>query len=474
MDSLSWQLSLALLSAVMVNGWIVRHFFRRMPDQILLGAVAVFYFLQCVFLIAYLLLTGSALLLIGPEVTPNLNDTPFLLFIGHVLMPVVALAVAKFFTRPHQLGALTLLQKVNSRRILPFEIILCVFSVGLLLYFVGTIYIRVPYLSPMIIYAHISFYMTPMLIGLCWRRYRLPAVIFLGAMVVGGVFALAAGSRSLLFLPMLFFVIGVWFTLNRRHRIWSGCIGVVLLVPVFQLSALIENVRKEGQIDTSGSVISRVGEVILLSKQASATEQSAEGLARGMGRMIMWSNVVALSYCPDKVPYRGFDDFWAEFAFLNRSTLFEDAQENIAISLEQDFGIGGAKILGFGIAVGGVVPFPILADGWLRAGLLGAALFSAVMCLLWACAEKAIRSIYAHQPHYMAAFIVILLSSAYDRMGVYGFIYNLRYLAMQLILWGTVFYFIGKVLSVGRATLVEGARESGLPVREPYAPRKRR
>jgi hypothetical protein len=205
-------------------------------------------------------------------------------------------------------------------------------------------------------------------------------------------------------------------------------------------------VRKEGLADSQTEVLSRVSEMIHLSREASDKQSTAEGVATGIGRMIMWSNVVSLNYAPDSIPYRGFSDFWDEFIFLNSSTLFRDSEDYFDESLTRDFGIGGAKLLGFSVSTGGSVPFPILADGWLRAGLGGIILFAGILCFLWGLAERTIRRIYVDEPHYLIAFICILLSSSYDRMGVYGFIYNLRYLTMQLILWGTIFYFLRKVV----------------------------
>lgn len=445
MEAPSWQLYLGLVLGIAVNGWILRYFFRRMQDQVLLGSVVGFFFLQSIWLLIYVLIGNSAVVRASPELTPNLNDTPFRVPLGQTLMPLVALAVGRIFHARRSPPADWLLYQVNVRRVLSFELLLGAFAMGLLLYFVGTIFVRVPYLTQAIIYIHLSFFMTPLLIGLCWRRYRRPAILAVAAMVAGGLFALAAGSRSLLFLPICFLSVGAWFTLGRRAKIWSGIAALSLLVPMFYMSALIESVRKEGFADRERAVWSRVSELRNLAISAGRSERVVDGLARGVGRMIMWSNVVALAYTPDAVPYRGFQDFWSEFVFLNRSTLFRDAEDYMAESIEREYGLGAAKLYGFGVTVGGSVPFPVMADGWLRGGVFGVVLFAGVLSVGWAAAEKFIRKYYADRPHLILGFLAILLSSSYDKMGVYGFIYNLRYLVMQMAVWTLALYLFSRV-----------------------------
>ena len=69
MGAISWRLFFALVLAAAVNGWIIRIFYRRLQDQVLLGGVAVFFLLQCLWLSLYLVLTGSSTVVIGPSVT---------------------------------------------------------------------------------------------------------------------------------------------------------------------------------------------------------------------------------------------------------------------------------------------------------------------------------------------------------------------------------------------------------------------
>lgn len=463
MDTPSPQLIFWLLVACAVNGWLTWHNFARLRTQILLGSVAIFFGMQCLWMLVYLALTGSSLVYLGPDVIPNLNVSPFSVAMGQTIMPAVAWIVARLFHSRHTPTTDYLLGAVRANKSLVFELILCAFALGLVLYFLGTVFVNIPIVTPAIIYVHLSFFMAPLLIGLYWRQYRLPLVIFGIAMLVGGIFALSAGSRSLLFLPIVFFAIGFGLTLSRRGKVMLVAATLLIAVPVFYVSATIENIRKEGMADSGRDIVGRVEEMQRLA-QGSSTGSLTDTIARGVGRMLMWSNWVALEFSPDRVPYRGFGDFIEEFVFLNKSTLFRDAQGYLHESLDREFGLGSAKLYGFSVSTGGSVPFPMLADGWSRAGLFGVALFTAIICVLWAIIERWLRRTFVHRPHFALAFITILLSSSYDKMSVYGLIYNLRYLTMQLILWGGLFYITTRVLMTTKASISDHSwRQRHLP-----------
>lgn len=466
MDAFSWQLFLALLLAAAINGWIIRVFYRRLQDQVLLGGIAVFFLLQVLWLGLYLLLTGSTLIQIGPEVVLNFNDSPWPVAFGQTIIPLVALLFGLVFSSRKNLPTVALLQQVNYRRIPVFAILLGAFAVGTLLYFLGTIFVRVPLVTPIIIYLHMSFFLGPLLIGLCWRRYRIAVGIFVGAMLVGGLFALSAGSRALFFLPLAYFCLGFWFTLARRARVGAGLVAILLVAPAFYLSARIENVRKEGTTDFERDVLARAGEMGRLVRDSTGRDNVVATLARGVERMIMWSNFVALDFSPERVSFRGFGDFGAEFRFMNQSTLFREATDYLDESMEREFGLGSARIYGFAVSAGGSVPFPLLADGWSRGGVWGVVCLAAFLCACWGALERVVRRVFKDQPHYVLALLVILLSSSYDKMSVYGFAYNLRYLLMQAVLWGVVVFVVGKIFSAKIPPVEIGAapRKPGRPV----------
>ncbi|MBL9201462.1 MAG: hypothetical protein JNL39_13210, partial [Opitutaceae bacterium] len=288
MDTPSAQLWLGLALAAVINGGIVRYFWRRLQDQVLLGGVALFFLVQCGWMALYLALTGSSVILIGPELVPNLNESPWAVTLGQTFMPLVALACAHVFTSRRNAGTMKVLAQLNREPVTGFGIVLGLFAVGLLFYFVGTVFLRVPGLSQLVVYLHLSFFMTPVLLGLCWRSYPIPVAIFGAAIVVGGVFALGSGSRALLFLPLVFFAVGLWFTLGRMARVGVMTGALLLLVPVFYLSGRIESVRKDGTVERESDMLARAGEIGRLVGAAGGGEGLRANFTRGVERMIMW------------------------------------------------------------------------------------------------------------------------------------------------------------------------------------------
>jgi hypothetical protein len=301
--------------------------------------------------------------------------------------------------------------------------------------------------SAILIYIHLSLFMTPVLVGLFWRRFHVPVLLFLCGTSITMVFAFAEGSRSLIFFPVVFFAVGVWLTLNFRIRLFTALLGAVLAIPVFYVSALIVNVRDEVRGGPE-AVMERAQRIATAVFQAKTETSIKEEFLRGLNRMIMWSNVVALASTPEDVPYRGFENFGDEVRLLNRTTFFGGASESDQERYDLELGAGAAKVYGFGISLGGTVPFPVLADGWSRAGFAGVVLFSVILCCLWGFAEHFVRRWHAVKPHLAVALIGILASSAYDRMGIYGFVYNVRYLVMLMALWCLVFYVSMKLTGV--------------------------
>ena len=115
MDAISWQLFLALFVAAGINGWIIRIFYRRLQDQVLLGGIAVFFLMQCLWLGFYLLLTGSTIIVIGPEVVVNLNDSAWTVAFGQTIMPAVALVIGWLASARKNPSTLFLLEQVNRQ-----------------------------------------------------------------------------------------------------------------------------------------------------------------------------------------------------------------------------------------------------------------------------------------------------------------------------------------------------------------------
>jgi len=439
MEGPSAKLVLGLLAALGINAWVCWYFFRRISGHILLTLVAIFYLLQVFWFFICVIVSGATALSNYIQSVANFNETPFRVSLGLTITPAISLAVARLLSTRGAKPS-NLLETLNAQRVPSFEIMLCIFATGTLLYFLAsqmaTSLLEARYLAAFLAYSHYSFWMAPVLIGLCWRRYRRPLVVFACSAIPAGMMALAGGSRYLLFLPAAYLACGIWWTLGGKQKVLTAGVGVLLALPVFHFSGVIETVRKDGSRDIERELLARLSEVLQMGLDATQSGSISDGVSKGLGRMVMWCNVAALYYSPEQVSFRGFGDFWEEIRFINRSTLFvDDARDFLDQMVDADYGMGTARLYGFSISAGGTVPVPILADGWSRAGLMGAVAYSVVSCLCWGLAEIFIRRKFLNQPQLALALITILASSAYERMGTYGLVYNLRYLAMQTFLW---------------------------------------
>jgi hypothetical protein len=270
-------------------------------------------------------------------------------------------------------------------------------------------------------------------------------------MLISVFFAFGEGSRTLIFMPVVFFFAGVWLTSRIKRRIAMLLTGLLAFLPVFYFSAIIENVRtniRNSTVETTKERVSMMVEAI--AQQNSSNNNVAEEVARGVNRMIMMCNPTVLALTPTTIPYRGFADFADEIKFTNRTTLGEDGQDIAAQQFEHEVGIGAANIYGFGACVGGAFPFSVLADGWSRAGLAGAAGFSLILCVLWGSIELFARRLLVGKPYFIPAFLAIFGVSNFERASVYPLVYNLRFLFMQLIIWTVVFYAISRGMPAKR------------------------
>lgn len=446
MTSLSWQLIIGLLLALAFNLWVVRAFFRSFRNQLLLGLVAVHYLFQVLWLGVYLAVSSSSSVWVNPGLTIDLNARPFLIMAGMAMMPASALFVARMLSRPRA-PQIDLLAFVQRNPTLVFKTILCVFSTIGLLYFLAQASVGIPTLGGVLFYAHYSFFVAPVLIGFCWRRCLMPIVTFGLCMLITTAFAFAEGSRGIMFLPLAYFAAGWWVTLDRSRRIWAAAAALVCFVPIFLISAGIENVRRDGIKDGSRELGGRSLEMVSMVKQEGLAEDVANRVAQGVGRMIVWSYFTVMIQSPDVVPYRGFSDFGTEIRVLNQSTLFRNTETYLDEMVEEDFGMGVMRRYGYALSAGGTVPVSFMADAWSRGGALIALAFSGFICLCWGLAERVIRARLDDWPHLALALLAVLGSSAYEKMGTYGIVYNFRYLFMQLTLWGMIAWLLTKYVS---------------------------
>ena len=445
MERLSYELIVGLLAALFLNSLVLVAFRYWIRGQVLLNVVALFYWMQICWLIASCLLIGSAELLINinTDLWLDLNEAPYRVPLGLTIMPLVALLCAALIPSGVRNPFEARIIDHPPQRALAF--ILYIFALEPVFFILGVKVFDGSLFGPLFLYAYLSLYMTPVLLGIYWRRYRGPFFVFLCTMLIAGFIAFSEGSRTLIFIPAVLFASGVWLTLNARRRVAMLLIGLLVSFPVFYISSIIENVRWDIRNATAKTTTERVyGMIEAITHHSSSTNSTAGEIVRGVNRMIMTCNPAVLALTPQTISYRGFADFADEIRYTNKTTLGEGGQNLAELQFEHEVGIAAANIYGFGACVGGSVPFSVVADGWSRAGLIGAAGFSLILCLMWGSIEFFARRLLAGKPYFIPAFLAIFAFSAFERASIYPLVYNLRYLIMQLIIWTIFFYAISR------------------------------
>lgn len=441
MEAPTLWLYLSVILSLGVNWSICRLFWRRLHDQILLGLVSIHYAFQSLWLLLFLLIGGQPGLESGGSVLVNLNDSPLTVFWVLSLMPVIAGGVGMLLTSKVTARA-SVMSLTSSYHNSFFERMLCLFAFGSFAYYVSIKYMNWYIGKAVMAYIHYSFSLTPVLIGFYWKKCKVPFFLFLGFTFVTAAFALAEGSRSLLFFPFIYCAVGIYFTMNRKVRNLALICAALGCLAVFYFSALIESVRRDVRIEYDAPVVERLKNVIRFSVENARTADPRQAIATGMGRMVTWSALAVAVNSPSAIPYRGLGDLWDEFRYLNRLDIFTEAEISVDEAVKKNYGLGVASMYGFGVTEGSTVPFPIIADGWSRLGIIGVIIFGGTLCIMWGTIERMLRRRFSNRSDLMLGIIAILASSALERMSVFGFVYNLRYLIMLTALWGMIFYWI--------------------------------
>jgi hypothetical protein len=389
--------------------------------------------LQFIWIAIYFLIGGSSII---PNIFMiDVAASPFKMISALLVLPMCALFVAYLFNklsvRPAPLDISP--RKITDDRC--FEILLIISAFYLIFYRIAVM--RLPLLSTTLHFLYLGLTFVPFLIGYFSFQYKRPVKIFILVYVFSSILAFAEGSRSHLFIPPALFFFGYIQHVSLRKMIILSTIVVLLAPLILTISASIEDVRQYVRINREYSTISSDIGTISKNMFNFAKNDMLAGVQKGIGRLIVWSNLAVLTMSPDPIPFRGFSDFLDEinwrfrFSFLNPSSAEDEAT--------YDFGIGAANIYGFGVVHGGTVPFPILADAWSRGGLLYTLFSGTLICLLLGIIEKFARVSF-YQSHYISIFFITILASiAFETASIYSLLYTIKFLFLSTLVWFILF-----------------------------------
>jgi hypothetical protein len=155
----------------------------------------------------------------------------------------------------------------------------------------------------------------------------------------------------------------------------------------------------------------------IISPEKTATVRDEPSIeAEGLGRLVMWSNIVVPMMSPAIVSYRGYDGL-SEEAMLS-AQIANISGLSVEDLLQAGLFAGPANRYGFTVNKNTSVEWGVLADGWSRGGLMGAFLFGFIAITILSQAEKIIRGSTIVPPAARLFLLFVYAKNAYGVLGV--------------------------------------------------------
>jgi hypothetical protein len=232
----------------------------------------------------------------------------------------------------------------------------------------------------------------PFVAGFWASRFRLAMIVWAAGFLLSVGLAFFTGSRGMAFIPMIPFLIGLFFGIETwLQRLKIGLILAPFLGVAFFLSGLIGQVRGEtGRLSVSEIGRVGVGTFVEVSKDrvkegGDKTSEEAGQFEVAVSRLVNWPNIAVPVMTPDVVPYRGLSELDQEFMSLFEITKFSGKTywSNL-FAIEYGFYVGETSSVEFGI----------VADGASRAGWLGAVFYGFIAAAELAALEGCMARIF--------------------------------------------------------------------------------
>jgi hypothetical protein len=232
----------------------------------------------------------------------------------------------------------------------------------------------------------------PFLAGRYADRYPNVRRFWFGAMAINLVIGVVGGGRLAAFMPVALFVGGAATRLTGQKRRRLLLVVAMTAIPMLYISARISWIRSHmgrGGIElfTAERAVAVASDIVAPASEAQTPDDLVA--SDGIGRFVVWPNLAVVTFSPDVVPYRGFDDFFAEAeAYSTIGALSGQTAEDFA---ESNFGQMVAAKYGFMIDATTAVNFGMLADGWSRGGPLVAMAYGLSISLFLLLLEELAR-----------------------------------------------------------------------------------
>lgn len=442
-------ISFTLLSLI-INSLIFYYTRTRYNKYVLVSFIELIFVIQALFLFIYLC-AGGKTVIDSTRIYVNIADYPQRIFLALTFVPVISLLTLMILGRIIQAigGSGRLRIRTYEPATLNILLALCALSpafyyAGFALNDAGGGIPGIGLISHLLIFIHGALFLGPAIVGYYFRTKRTFTYIFLVAFAFSAFHALKTGSRGLVFFPMLYYVVGFIMALSKRQQRYAILVFLISAPLALFASGLIGMSRVDVRSDTSKNSVERAANMI---STLSANMQSSTPLAsirEGLDRIILWSNLAVVSLTPEEIDYRGFVNIRTEIQLINQGSSKNDAKSIHEIFAEERVGFGAAMDYGFSAGYGATVPFPLVAEAWSRGGAVVLAIYTVLWCVVVMIIEVFARRLFSRWPKIIMFIIAIEGAVVLVKGNDFGFVYQLRGLALATIFWFPILYLIEK------------------------------
>ena len=443
-------ISFTLLSLI-INSVIFYYTRIRYKKYVLVSFIELIYLIQALFLFIYLCVGGETV--IGStQIYVNIADHPQRIFLALTFVPIIGLITLKILGRVIQvIGGSGRLQSKNYEP-RTFNFLLALSALSPAFYFaaftlndVGGEIPGIGLISYFLSFIHGALFLGPAIVGYYHKTKRAFTYIFLAAFAYSAFISLQGGSRTTLFYPILYYVVGFIMALRKRQRRYAILVFLICASLALFASGLIETYRYEVRSDRATSPVERAVSMIRRMNENTRSITALESIREGLSRMVVWSSLAVVSLTPEEIGYRGFTNIGTEIQLVNQGSRGREGQAITEAFAKERVGYGAALDYGFHAVYGWTVPFPLVAEAWSRGGAVVLVVYVLLWCVVVMILEVFARRLFGKWPKIIMFIIVIEGAVVLDKGNNYGFVYQLRGLVLATLFWFTILYFIERL-----------------------------
>lgn len=439
-------LILFTLLSLIINCLIFYYTITRYNKYVLVSFIELIYLIQALFLFVYLC-AGGETVIGATQIYVNIADHPQRIFMALTFVPIISLITMKILGGGIQVIGGSGRLHIRTYEPATLNVLLALSALSPAFYYaasalndVGGEIPGIGLISHLLVFIHGALFLGPAIVGYYHKTKPAFTYMFLVAFAYSALFALEGGSRTTLFYPILYYVVGFIMALNKRQQRYAILVFLICAPLALFASGLIGIYRPEVKSSGITDPVERAASMISAMKGNTQSITPLESIREGLGRMVVWSSLAVVSLTPEEIEYRGFKNIRTEIQLVNQGSKGKDVQLIHEVFAEERVGFGAALDYGLPAHYGWTVPFPLVAEAWSRGGAVVLAIYAVLWCVVVMVLEVFARRLFGKWPKIIMFIIAIEGAVVLVKGNESGFVYQLRGLALATLFWFTILY----------------------------------